>query len=90
MDFKVMIATFVAVFFAELADKTQLVGISMASKTAKPFSVLLGSVLGYIVVTTLSVFLGSVLGHFLKPDYLRMGGSVIFIAIGLLMFFNKL
>ncbi len=90
MDFKVMMATLAAVFLAELADKTQLVGISMAAKSGKPLSVLLGSVLGYIVVTAVSVFLGSVLGHYLKPDYLRIGGSLIFITIGLLMFFNKL
>ena len=36
------LATFTGVFFAELADKTQLVGIGMAAKTGKPASVWLG------------------------------------------------
>ncbi len=42
MDFKVILATFAAVLVAELADKTQLVGIGMASKTLKPISVFVG------------------------------------------------
>ena len=44
MDWKIIVATFGAVFFAELADKTQLVGIGMAARTGKPFSVWMGSV----------------------------------------------
>ncbi len=90
MDLKVMMATFAAVFFAELADKTQLVGISMASKSGKPLSVFLGSVGGYMLVTLISVILGGTLGHYIKPEYLRIGGAVIFIAMGVLMFLNKL
>ncbi|MEI6631476.1 MAG: TMEM165/GDT1 family protein, partial [bacterium] len=39
MYWRVLITTFGAVFFAELADKTQLVGIGLASKTGKPLSV---------------------------------------------------
>ena len=53
MDWKVFVATFGAVFFAELADKTQLVGIGMAAKTGKPLSVWLGSVGAYVIVTVI-------------------------------------
>jgi len=42
MDWKIFLVTFSAVFFAELADKTQLVGIGIAAKTDKPISVWLG------------------------------------------------
>ncbi|MFH1957254.1 MAG: TMEM165/GDT1 family protein [bacterium] len=48
MDLKVFIATFRAIFLAELADKTQLVGIGMTAKTGKPLTVWLGSVSAYI------------------------------------------
>lgn len=90
MDVKVIFAAMSAIFFAELADKTQLVGIGLASKTGKPWSVLLGSVAGYLVVTLISVILGALLGKMIKPEYIRYGGAVIFVVIGILMFFDKL
>ena len=85
MDWKVILATFGAVFFAELADKTQLVGITMAAKTGKPLSVWLGSVSAYIVVTIISVFLGAILAKFIKPEMIRYIGASLFIIIGVLM-----
>ena len=85
MDWKVFIATFGAVFFAELADKTQLVGIGMAAKTGKPLSVWLGSVSAYVLVTVASVFLGAVMARFIRPEIIRYAGALIFIFIGCLM-----
>ena len=90
MDFKVMVATFGAIFMAELADKTQLVGIGMASKTLKPVSVFLGSVMAYAVITAISVFLGTILGERINPVYMKYAGAVIFISLGLLMFFDRI
>lgn len=85
MDWKVFVATFGAVFFAELADKTQLVGIGMAAKTGKPFSVWLGSVSAYIIVTVISVFLGAIMARFIRPELIRYIGASMFIIIGFLM-----
>jgi len=90
MDWRVLIATFGAVFFAELADKTQLVGIGMASKTGRPVSVWLGSVAAYIVVTAISVFLGAILGKYLRPELIKYSGGALFIIIGALMLFGRL
>ncbi|MBU0548070.1 MAG: TMEM165/GDT1 family protein [Candidatus Omnitrophica bacterium] len=90
MDWKVFLATFGAVFFAELADKTQLVGIGMAAKTGKPVSVWLGSILAYVIVTVISVFLGAILAKFIKPELIRYIGASLFIIIGLLMFFKTI
>ncbi len=90
MDWKVFAATMSAIFFAELADKTQLVGIAMASKTGKPLSVFLGSIAGYAFVTLISVILGTLLAKYVKPELIRYGGATTFVIIGMLMFFNKL
>ncbi len=90
MDWKILMATFTAVFFAELADKTQLVGIGMSSKTGRPLSVWLGSVAAYIVVTAVSVFIGATLGKYLKPEFIRYAGASLFIIIGLLIFLGKI
>lgn len=85
MIWEIFAATFGAVFFAELADKTQLVGIGMAAKTGKPLIVLLGSVSAYIVVTLISVFLGAVMAKFIRPELIRCIGASMFILIGFLM-----
>lgn len=86
MYWKIFCMTFGAVFLAELADKTQLVGIGMSAKSGKPLSVWLGSVSAYIIVTLISVLLGAMLGRFLKPELMRYLGATLFIIIGILMF----
>ncbi len=88
MIWEVFVATFGAVFFAELADKTQLVGIGMAAKTGRPVTVWLGSVSAYIVVTLISVFLGAVMAKFIRPELIRYIGASMFILIGFLMLFK--
>jgi putative Ca2+/H+ antiporter (TMEM165/GDT1 family) len=88
MEWKVFLATFTAVFLAELADKTQLVGIAMAAKTGKPFAVWLGSVSAYIIITIVSVLAGAFMSKFINPQIIRYFGSVTFIIIGVLMLFK--
>jgi putative Ca2+/H+ antiporter (TMEM165/GDT1 family) len=90
MDWKVFAATFTAIFFAELADKTQLVGIGMSAETRKPLTVLAGSVCGYILVTSLSVFLGAILSKYIGAGMIRYVGATMFIIIGVLMFAGKI
>ncbi len=89
MDWKIFLATFSAIFLAELADKTQLVGIGMSAKSGKPFTVWLGSVSAYVIIMALSVLIGAILGKYIKPEFVRYAGASIFVTIGILMFFGK-
>jgi putative Ca2+/H+ antiporter (TMEM165/GDT1 family) len=86
MDWRVFFMTLSAVFLAELADKTQMVSMTLTAKTGKPVSVWFGSVCGYMLVTVLSVVIGAVLAKYLRPDLIRYTGSFIFVCIGILMF----
>ncbi|MFA5410341.1 MAG: TMEM165/GDT1 family protein [Candidatus Omnitrophota bacterium] len=90
MDWKVFLATFGAIFLAELADKTQLVGIGMSAKSGKPITVWLGSVAAYLIVTAISVLLGSTAAKFIRPELIKYAGAGLFIIIGLLIFAGKL
>ena len=85
MDYRVIIASFWAVFFAELADKTQLVGVTMAASSGKPSSVWIGSVAAYMIITGVSVALGMLLGRYIKPETVRIAGGIVFILIGALL-----
>lgn len=86
MDWKVFFMTFGAVFFAELADKTQLVGIGMAAESKKPLAVWLGSVFAYMVVTLISVLIGAMMAKYIKPEFIRYAGASLFAIIAVLMF----
>lgn len=90
MDWKVFFATFTAVLLAELADKTQLVGITMSAKSGRPALVWLGSVCAYVVVTAFSVFIGASLGKFIKLELLRYVSASLFLIIGILIFLGKI
>lgn len=90
MDWKIYMTTFIAVFLAELADKTQLVGIGIASKTGRPFSVWLGSISAYLIVTAVSVLLGATAGKYLKPEFIRYSAGLIFVLTGVLIFLGKI
>jgi len=90
MDWKIFFVTSWAIFLAELADKTQLVGITMSAKTGKAVVVWLGSVAGYMVVTALSVFIGAVLSNYIKPEFIKYSGACLFIIIGVLMLLGKI
>lgn len=90
MDWKILVATFTAVFLAELADKTQLVGLGMAAKSGKPLTVWLGSVSAYIIITAITVLIGASLAKYIKPELIRYIGASIFVVIGMLMFWGKI
>ena len=90
MDWKIFLATLSGIFFAELADKTQLVGITMASKTGKPLSVFLVLIAGYALVTLISVLLGALLAKHIKPEIIRYAVATALVVIGTLMFLNKI
>jgi len=88
MDWKVFSATFVALFVAELGDKTQLAAISMTSETGKPISVFLGAVAALALVTLIGVAFGSALLQFVPEEYLKKAAAVLFVLIGVLMWFK--
>ena len=90
MDWRIFLATFGAVFLAELADKTQLVGLGMSAKSGKPLVVWLGSISAYIIVTAITVMIGATLGRFIRPEIIRYCGASLFIIIGILIFLGKI
>ncbi|MGE4357109.1 MAG: TMEM165/GDT1 family protein [Candidatus Omnitrophota bacterium] len=89
MDIKVFLVTFGSIFLAELADKTQLVGITMSAKSGRPLSVWLGSISAYIIVTAISVIIGATLARYIKPEIIRYAGATLFLIIGILIFLGK-
>ncbi len=90
MEWKIFFTAFATLFFAEIGDKTQLAVITMTSKTNAAVSVFLGASLALIMATLLGVAFGSVIDQLVPMVWIQRAAALIFISIGVLMFFGKL
>ena len=87
---KVMLSTFALLFVAELGDKTQLAVISMTAKHKMPIWIFIGATLALASVTALGVLGGELLTRFIPEMVLRKIAAVLFVVMGVLMWFEKL
>jgi Ca2+/H+ antiporter, TMEM165/GDT1 family len=87
---KVFWLTFVTLFLAELGDKTQLSVILLTSKTKSALWVFAGAATALVLVTFLGVLFGDVLLRYVPEKILKKAAALAFIAIGVLIFFNKM
>lgn len=84
MDLKVAATIFVAVFVAELGDKTQLATLLFASdKDSSAVMVFLSASLALVTSVGLAVVAGGVITQHVSEEVLRYVPGVGFIAIGL-------
>jgi putative Ca2+/H+ antiporter (TMEM165/GDT1 family) len=89
MDWKVLVSAFGIIFLAEMGDKTQLVAMTMAAETKRPWAVFVGAALALACVSALGVAVGGALGHYLPVVWVKRVAAVAFIAVGVLMLAGK-
>jgi putative Ca2+/H+ antiporter (TMEM165/GDT1 family) len=89
-ELKVLLNTFALLFVAELGDKTQLAVINMTAKHKMPIWVFVGATLALAAVTGIGVLGGELLTRFIPEMVLRRVAAILFVAMGLLMWFEKL
>lgn len=84
-----VIYVFIAIFLAELGDKTQLATMAFAAKYgwAKAF---IGAILGLALVNLLGALIGDKIGDALPLEIIHKGAGVLFIVFGVLMILGKL
>ena len=84
MEYKVLITVFVAVFIAELGDKTQLATMLFAAdKEVSKLTVFFGASLALIVASGIGVLAGSFISEYVSEKYLHYIAGIGFIGIGL-------
>jgi putative Ca2+/H+ antiporter (TMEM165/GDT1 family) len=88
--FRVFLSTFALLFVAELGDKTQLAVLSMTAKHKMPLWIFAGATLALAAVTLLGVVGGEILTRFVPELVLRKGAAVLFVVMGVLMWFEIL
>jgi putative Ca2+/H+ antiporter (TMEM165/GDT1 family) len=87
---KILLSTFALLFIAELGDKTQLAVISMTAKHKTPLYIFIGAAAALVAVTALGVLGGELLTRVIPEAVLRKIAAVLFVGMGLLMWFDKL
>ena len=89
IDWRVFMTTFATIFLAEMGDKSQLAAMTMAAETKKPLTVFVSAALALACVSALGVAVGGALGHYLPLEWIKRVAALGFIAIGVLILFDK-
>lgn len=84
MEYKVLFTVFVAVFVAELGDKTQLATLLFAAdKDVSKWTVFLGASLALVVASAIGVLAGGMLSQYISEKHLNYLAGAGFVVIGL-------
>lgn len=89
MDWKIFTSAFGLLLLAEMGDKTQLAVLTLTAQSKKPVAVFLGAVLALALVTLIGVTVGEALARYLPPFYLRRAAALLFVAMGVWIWFSQ-
>lgn len=84
------LAGFFSIFIMELGDKTQILTITLVSKSNSPIEVWIGSFLALITLAWLGVFFGALIAKKIPKFYLKLGSVIIFITIGVIILLTSI
>ena len=88
MQWTAFITTFIAVFLAEIGDKTQLAVFGFASQDVSKWTIFVAAALALIAATAIGVLAGSIVGKYIPPTYIKYGSGLLFIIIGVFTIFK--
>lgn len=87
MDWKLFLSTFVAIFLAEMGDKTQLATLSAASAGSR-WVVFLAAALALVSTTAIAVAVGEGLTRVVSPVWIKRAAGALFIILGVLYIYG--
>ena len=88
MDVKLYFSTFMAIFLAEMGDKTQLATLSLAAGAKSRWAVFLGAATGLVLTSALAVLGGDIVSRFIPAVWIRRGAGILFLVLGVLYLLN--
>ena len=89
MDWKIFATIFLAVFIAELGDKTQLATMLFATdKEVSRYTVFFAASAALIVASAIGVLAGTLLAEYINVKYLHYIAGIGFILIGAFTLYN--
>jgi putative Ca2+/H+ antiporter (TMEM165/GDT1 family) len=90
MDGRIIFSVFMAIFLAELGDKTQLAILGFSADSKALVSVFVGAALAMVTATVMAVALGGVISAYVPARLIQSLAGFAFISIGIFMLWGKL
>ena len=81
--------TFVAVFLAEVGDKTSLAAMTASAKSGEAGTVFFAASLALVCATAIGVSIGGALFKVVPPNAIKWGAGLLFIGVGLWVLAGK-
>lgn len=89
MDWKIFLTIFIAVFIAELGDKTQLATLLFATdKEVSKYTVFFAASAALIFASAIGVLAGALFSEYINEKYLHYIAGIGFILIGAFTLYN--
>ena len=89
MEWKIFLTIFIAVFIAELGDKTQLATLLFATdKEESKYTVFFAASAALIVASAIGVLAGALFSEYINEKYLHYIAGIGFILIGAFTLYN--
>ena len=79
---------FFLIAIMELDDKTQLSVIALSAEYNAPIQVFIGVILAFTLITAIGVIFGKILCRYVESRYIKIGTGLVFLAFGVLFFFE--
>ena len=81
--------TFVAVFLAEVGDKTSLAAMTASAKSGAVWTVFFAASLALVCATAIGVSIGGALFKVVPPAAIKWAAGLLFIAVGIWVLSGK-
>ncbi|HSN91324.1 MAG TPA: TMEM165/GDT1 family protein [Anaeromyxobacteraceae bacterium] len=88
MDWKLFASTFVAIFLAEMGDKTQLATMSLSAGSSR-WVVFAGAALALVATSAVAVLVGEGVARLVPQIWIKRGAGVVFVVMGLLFLLGR-
>lgn len=85
-----ILAVAMAFFIGEMGDKTQLTAMTLATDSAHPFIILMGTTAGMVLTSSFGIFVGSRLGKKISEFALKTISSGVFLLFGTIKLLESL
>lgn len=79
-----------AFFLGELGDKTQLTAMSLSTEASFPFVILLGTISGMVLTSSMGIFVGSKIGDKIPEVAIKIVSSIVFVLFGSIKLYTSL
>jgi putative Ca2+/H+ antiporter (TMEM165/GDT1 family) len=88
MDWKLSLATFGAVFLAELGDKTQLATFALAGGGRSKLAVFIGAASALVLTSALAVVGADLVSRWISQQWLHRISGALLVALGAWLLFT--